>query len=279
MTRALCLRLSSSIRVVPHIRGLSTIQLIKQLREEIQAPLNIVKTAVSSAQPQGDYDAALTLLKAEMTKRGEKLVAKSLHRKTPEGWVIASRSNDHKSASLSVLNCETDFVAKSDKVVDLAAAIGRDLSTPATCAEAAAGAHASLSQDTIDSISTGGIALKNKLTESMSLFGESMRVTRAVITRQSLSPNAVTGIHCHGGPTISKDIYLGRMGAMVNLSSEKRDVSGLADELAREIVAQNPESTDELWTLEKVGDVRNRTVRQWAGDDVRIEAWTRLERT
>lgn len=260
-------------------RSLTTMQLIKKLREEVQAPLNIVKSAVSQAQPAGDYEAALAILRKEMTKRGEKLVAKSADRAATEGWVIAARSRDGKAASLSVLNCETDFVAKSEKVVDLAAAIGRSFVDAAGSKAEQADSHVTSSQDQLDAIEVEGQGLKDRLTEAMSLFGESMRVNRAVQTRLAKSvDDTVVGIHCHGGPSISRDVYLGRMGAMINVRAQSDTARQLADELAREVVAQNPDSMDEFWTLDKVGDSEGRTVRQWAGKDIEITAWTRFER-
>lgn len=256
---------------------LSTIQLIKKLREEIHAPLNIVKAAVSKASPAGDYDAALSILKKEMTKRGEKIAAKASDRVTAEGWVITARSSDGKSASISVLNCETDFVAKSDEIMQLATQIGSELAEQAP--DHPIGTHVSKTADEVDALTINGESVASKLTNSTSIFGESIKVASALTTRLAASaPRSVLGIYCHGGPSISKDVYLGRMGALLNISAESTDIAKIADELAREVVAQDPETIEELWTLEKIGDAKNRTVRQWAGNDVAIEAWTRLNR-
>lgn len=256
-------------------------QLVKKLRDELQAPLTLVKSAVSAADPQGDYESALAILKREMTKRGERLVAKSSERTTSEGWVIAARSQDGETATLSVLNCETDFVAKSDKIVELARSIGRDLTQLSLKNEMQTGtSHTILTQDEVDDLDTNGTPLKQRLTEAISLFGESIKMPRAVCTRRSHeSRNTALGIHCHGGPSISNSVYLGRMGALVNLVSKGKEITpSIADELAREVVAQNPESMNEFWGLEKVGDEQGRSVRQWAGEDIEVTAWTRLER-
>lgn len=75
-----------------------------------------------------------------------------------------------------------------------------------------------------------------------------------------------------------KDVYLGRMGALINISGPASTTLAQADELAREMVAQNPDSLEEFWNSEKVGDQESRTVRQWAGPDMNILHWTRLER-
>ncbi|ORY81445.1 elongation factor TS-domain-containing protein [Protomyces lactucae-debilis] len=264
---------------------LSNIKLIKLLREEIQAPLNIVKTAVAEAQPAGDYDAALQLLKQAMTRRGEKLVAKSVGRQATEGWVIAARSQCGKAASLSILNCETDFVAKSDGVVALAQSVGRALADKAAQGETSGDDLAPVEQSTIDGLTVDGQPLSQKLTESISVFGESIRINRAMTALLGARKGQVLGIHCHGAPATNnptKDVYLGRMGALVRLTQSAgmdAAVSQLqADEIAREIVAQNPDGLEEFWSLDKVGDKEARTVRQWAGDDVTIEAWARWER-
>lgn len=260
-------------------RSLSNIQLIKQLREEVRAPLNLVKSAVSAAEPAGDYDAALAVLKLEMKKRGEKFLAKSGERTTSEGWVVAARSNDGRSAALFVLNCETDFVSKSDKIVDLAVSVGQDMASASSETQKQARTdHAILSQDQIDGLISKKTPVKQRIMEAISLFGENIKLSRAY-TSQVSNTNAIVGVHCHGGPSISKNVYLGRMGAMISLLSKAKAMpEARANELAREIVAQNPDTVDEFWNLEKIGDEQGRTVRQWAGEDVEIMAWTRLER-
>jgi elongation factor Ts len=265
---------------------LSNIKLIKLLREEIQAPLNIVKTAVAEAQPAGDYDAALQLLKQAMTKRGEKLVAKSAGRQATEGWVIAARSACGKAASLSILNCETDFVAKSEGIVALAQSVGKALSEQAVASDPAVTDEnlAPVAQEQLYNLSIDGQSLSQKLTESISVFGESIRVNQAVTTLLSADHNQALGIHCHGAPSggVTKNIFLGRMGALIRVArQDAKDVAALqqqADELAREVVAQNADTLEEFWSLEKVGDAQGRTVRQWAGEDITIEAWARWER-
>lgn len=260
-------------------RFLSSIQTIKKLRDELQAPLTMVKFAVSSAEPAGDYESARSILKHEMKKRGEKLVAKSVDRQTAEGWVIAARSSDGHKAIISILNCETDFVAKSDKIVELARSIGHDLADSVTDADE--DVLRVLSQEQIDDSMTQGMTVKTRLTEAMSLFGESLRMTNlttTTTTRGHKLAGSAIGIHCHGGPTSKRDVSIGRMGALISVKSSGAMTRTVADELAREVVAQNPESLAEFWSLEKVGDTQSRTVRQWAGEDIEITAWTRLER-
>ncbi|CCG82046.1 Elongation factor Ts, mitochondrial [Taphrina deformans PYCC 5710] len=259
-------------------KPLTTIQLIKKLREELQAPLNLVKSAVSAAEPSGNYESALAILKKEMIKRGEKLVAKSADRAATEGWVIAARSGDGTAGSLSVLNCETDFVAKSSKVVELASKVGQRLAVSAKSDDTPKDRHRDMPQEEIDNVTLEGVSLKEALTQSMSVYGESMRMTRASTSSIKHAKMTAIGIHCHGGPTLTQDVYLGRMGAMINIVTANQTTKEMADELAREVVAQNPDSMEEFWALEKVGDPQQRTVRQWAGDDVEIVSWTRLER-
>lgn len=258
-------------------RSLTTMQMIKKLREETQAPLNIVKSAVSAATV-GDYESALAALKTAMTKRGEKLVAKSAERTATEGWVIGARTEDGRSASISVLNCETDFVAKSDKVVSLASDIGLRLAESASKDDTGSVDYTKLSAEALGGIQVSDSSVQEHLTQAMSLFGETMRMSQAITTRSIPDKIQFIGLHCHGGPTVSQNIFLGRMGAMVTIQSGHPKTKELADEMAREVVAQNPDTIQEFWTLEKIGDAQHRTVRQWAGEDVDIVAWTRLER-
>lgn len=248
---ARCFATSSSVRNAAGTDGLSKMQMIKKLRDDTAAPLNLVKDAIASTS---SYAAAAAALQTAMAKRGEKLVAKSATREAREGWVFAARSSDGKKAVIGRVNTETDFVARSEGVVQLTIHLAR---------AALAGAAA---EDE---------AIGKKVTEQMSLVGETIRfgdVLREDVAQAAEGGGERVGVHCHGGPK-HEDVSLGRMGAIVRLRGGKVD----ADELAREIVAQQPESTEEFWTLEKVGDTR--TVREWAGDEVELVSWTRLDRS
>lgn len=70
-------------------------------------------------ESDGDYDKAIDFLR----KKGQKVANKRADRSTSEGLVIAKTSDDARFGIITMLNCETDFVAKNQEFIDLATAI------------------------------------------------------------------------------------------------------------------------------------------------------------
>lgn len=82
-------------------------ELITKLRNQTGAGVLAVKKALDEAN--GDYDAALE----ELRKRGAAVAAKKAGRDAGEG-VVASYIHMNKIGVLVELNCETDFVARTE---------------------------------------------------------------------------------------------------------------------------------------------------------------------
>ena len=81
---------------------------IKRLREETSCGVIDCKKALEEAQ--GDFSKAKELLR----KRGLEMAAKKSDRVAKEGRVEAYIHNGNKIAVLLEVNCETDFVARSE---------------------------------------------------------------------------------------------------------------------------------------------------------------------
>lgn len=90
---------------------------VAKLRNMTGAGMMDCKKALTEAD--GDFDAAVDLLR----KKGQKVANKRADREATEGAVIGNVSADNKTASIIVLNCETDFVAKNDDFVKFAHSI------------------------------------------------------------------------------------------------------------------------------------------------------------
>ncbi len=86
-----------------------TVKLISDLREKTGAGLLDVKKALDEAQ--GNLDAAETILR----KKGVASAAKKAGRSTSEGLVESYIHVGGKVGVLVEVNCETDFVAKTDE--------------------------------------------------------------------------------------------------------------------------------------------------------------------
>ena len=90
---------------------------VKKLREMTGAGMMDCKKALTEAD--GDYDKAIEYLR----KKGQKLSAKRADREAKEGVVIAKTSGNRNNGVILRLSCETDFVAKTEKFVELANAV------------------------------------------------------------------------------------------------------------------------------------------------------------
>jgi len=99
----------------------SSAQLVKELRERTGAGVMDCKEALAEAK--GDLDGAVEYLR----KKGMAQAAKRAHREAREGVVGAYV---HAGARLGVLvevNCETDFVAKTDAFQELVKDLGMQI--------------------------------------------------------------------------------------------------------------------------------------------------------
>jgi elongation factor Ts len=130
---------------------------IKRLREQTGAGMLDCKNALADAD--GDYEAAVEALRI----KGAKDVTKRAQRTAAQGLVTAQVAGTSTGVLLE-LNCETDFVAKTDLFQQVAA----DIVAAALKAEAAdrlavLGLEVRPGQTTQELIEEAGAALKEKL--------------------------------------------------------------------------------------------------------------------
>jgi elongation factor Ts len=92
----------------------STIEKIKQLREETSAGMMDVKRALDESD--GDVDGARRVLR----ERGQAIAAKKSARETHEGLIEAYVHFNGRVGVLVEVNCETDFVARTPEFREFA---------------------------------------------------------------------------------------------------------------------------------------------------------------
>lgn len=97
--------------------GQITASEVNNLRQKTGAGMMDCKNALVEAD--GDFDKAVDLLR----KTGQKIAAKRNDRDANEGYIIAKISDDGKTGIVITLNCETDFVARTDDFQNYANAI------------------------------------------------------------------------------------------------------------------------------------------------------------
>lgn len=87
---------------------------VKRLRDETEAGMLDCKKALEEAK--GDFDKAKEILR----KKGFEAAAKRAERETAQGLIYSYIHHNNQLGVLLELNCETDFVARTDNFTDLA---------------------------------------------------------------------------------------------------------------------------------------------------------------
>jgi elongation factor Ts len=185
-----------------------TADTVKQLRERTGAGMMECKKAL--VETQGDLDAAAELMRKTGLAKADKKAA----RVAAEGTLAVER--DGSSAVLVEVNCETDFVARSDEFSGFARAV----------------AQAALEKSPADlpallALSGGASTFEEQRRALVAKIGENISVRRFV---RVTSPG-VLGTYVHGG----------RRGALVAL---KGGDEALARDLAMHVTATNPAYID-----------------------------------
>jgi len=188
---------------------------VKQLREMTGAGILDCKKALEDAN--GDVDQAVETLR----KKGLAAASKKASREANEGVVMAQVSSDGKVGAMIELNCETDFVARTDDFQKLAGALLRQV-----VAQPVAGAAALLEAPYIDNPAN---TVAQQLTETIAKLGENMKVAR--VARYELGESGIIDSYIHIG---------GRVGVLVEVSGGSADVAEMAHDIALQIAAASP---------------------------------------
>ena len=141
-----------------------TAQLVKELREKTGAGMMDCKKAL--AETQGNLETAVALLR----EKGIAKAASKEGRTTSEGIIIAHIDQANHLGVLVEINCETDFVARTDKFKDFA----RDVSWHA--AESKSSDVDALLAEKMKS----GKTVTEFVKETIGALGENMQIKRFV---------------------------------------------------------------------------------------------------
>jgi len=183
--------------------------MVMELRNKTGAKMMDAKRALVEAD--GDMERAVALLR----ERGEAEAGKRQHRATAEGTVATAQADDHSAASLVELNCETDFVAKTDQFQALAAQIAGWLLGAQT---------ESVGADDLPEDAQAAVK------EAISKTGENIQFRRGI---RFATTNGVVESYIHLG---------GKIGVLVQIDGCACDpVRTLAKDLAMQVAAAVPE--------------------------------------
>jgi elongation factor Ts len=181
-----------------------TADTVKQLRERTGAGMMECKKAL--VETKGDLDAAAELMRKSGLAKADKKAA----RVAAEGTVVVERAGN--SAVLVEVNCETDFVARSEEFEAFAHDVAK-----------AALAHSPPNVQALLELSQGAGTLEDQRRALIAKIGENIAVRRFV---RITAPKAL-GSYIHGS----------RIGSLVALEGGDE---ALARDLAMHVAAVNP---------------------------------------
>lgn len=190
---------------------------IKLLRDITSAGIGDCKKALEECD--GDVEKAVEKLRIiGLTKAGKKSDRAAL-----EGLISMYLTGDY--GTLVELNCETDFVARNDKFIELASNLAL-LSCKERCT----------SIDDLQDIKYGEIGtVREAIIETSSVLGEKLQLNKICYVE---AKNGVVAGYVHGAHN------LGKIGSLVVLESlaDKVQLEAIGRQVAMHVVAMKPQS-------------------------------------
>jgi elongation factor Ts len=191
-----------------------TSEMIKKLRDQTGAGMMDCKRALESTG--GDMNAAIEFLR----KKGAAVAAKRADRSAKEGAIVTRVSSDGKTGVVVEVNCETDFVARSEDFTGFASTVAQTIET------AKPG-----SADQVAGLATqSGKKVSDLQNDLLAKVGEKIEVKRFMIFQAE-------------GGSVGSYTHLGsKIGVLVEFTGlEGADAAGGAGrDIAMQIAAMNP---------------------------------------
>lgn len=195
---------------------------VKELREKTGAGMMDCKKALKDAE--GDMDGAIKILR----EKGIAKAGKRSDRAAGDGMIYSAIGEGGSQGVILELNCETDFVARTDDFQKLVS----DMAEEIAANSGAENAEALLEKD---SKTQSGKKVKELITDAIAKLGENIKFPRFDV------------YNLQGCGTIGTYIHLGsKIGVMIEMGLEKEEntksdkVISLAKELSMQIAASRP---------------------------------------
>ncbi len=191
-----------------------TAEMVKTLRDKTDAGMMDCKKALK--ETGGDMEAAIAYLR----QKGLAVASKRAGRATSEGTVWTHIATDQNAGVLLEVNCESDFVAKTDAFQELGSRLAEQLATAAMETVEELLAHPSMQLP--------GLTVAEYVNDVIAKTGEKCHVRRFARYRGDL---VAAYIH-HGG----------KIGVMIELSGAGAapEAVAAAKDLAMQVAAANP---------------------------------------
>jgi elongation factor Ts len=187
---------------------------VKRLRDQTGAGMMDCKAALAEAN--GDFEEATTVLR----KKGLASAAKKAGRATSEGLIGSKVSDDHSTGILVEVNCESDFVARTDEFQQMVQELIAEIE------QAGEGATEAWRKDP-----NGPVQLR--VAAGIGKMGENMAVPRFV----RYAGQGYVGQYIHMGGKIGVQVEFGGVTAAVAAQDE---FATFVKEIAMQIAAASP---------------------------------------
>jgi len=198
-----------------------TASMVKELRDKTGAGFMECKAALGESG--GDMEKAIDILR----KRGLKVAEKKAGRVAADGLVAIWTSPDKRVGALVELNCETDFVARTEKFMELSKRL-----VELVGAEAGAAEMEALLAHTLD-----GVTVAERIKEVIGSLGENVILRRVARLAVPAGAHGLVVSYLHGA---------GKIGVLVEVGTASAEAAGsetvahLAKELALQVCSAEP---------------------------------------
>lgn len=184
---------------------------VNELRQKTGAGMMDCKKALTEAN--GDFEKAIEILR----KKGASVAAKRAEKSANEGMVTTKVSEDGKFAAIVEVNCETDFVAKSEDFVELTKLVLNSVYQNKF--------------SSVEDLLNSNQGVKTKLDEVMGKVGEKIEISRVA------SESANNGM-------LIDYIHMGSKLAVIvkfeNLSDGRDELAQIGKDIAMQVAAMRP---------------------------------------
>jgi len=184
---------------------------VNDLRQRTGAGMMDCKRALEEAN--GDVQKAIEILR----KKGASVAAKRAEKSANEGLIATKISDDKKSGTILEINCETDFVAKSEDFIGLADYV-------------ISAVHKNKPKN-VEELLSKNADVQNKLNDVLGKVGEKIEISRFDILEAS---NGLLVDYIHPGS---------KLGVLVKFDDVKDgsdELSAIGKDMAMQVAAMNP---------------------------------------
>jgi elongation factor Ts len=184
---------------------------VNELRQKTGAGMMDCKKALTEAN--GDFEKAIEILR----KKGASVAAKRAEKSANEGMVSTKVSEDGKFAAIVEVNCETDFVAKSEDFVELTNLVLNSVYQNKF--------------SNVEDLLNSNLEIKTKLDEVMGKVGEKIEISR-VATESA--DNGMLIDYVHMGSKLAVIVKFD------NVSNAKDELAHIGKDIAMQVAAMRP---------------------------------------